>query len=613
MAAFFAAAKRRHYCRKAGRPAPQLAGAFAAARFKKVMRENSMREADMSPSDEITVNGQNIGRLDGFRLAAGAENAAALSKDAAALSKDAAAAPLIEQEYSLQAERFAAAPNGDIAIGSDGSVRWRGAVIARLTAAEDILRPQAVLLADGFLTAAAREKVAARLARFIAFHFETVCKPLYDLAAAEALFDKPRAVALKMVERLGIVPRRDIAAQLRELDQDSRAALRRLGVRFGVYHIFSPLLLKPAAAEALTLLWALKNDAFERPGYGEVVSYLAAGRTSFPVNPEFDRQFYRLAGYRILGAKAVRVDMLERCADLIRQAVSWQPAAAGGAPRPAGAYDGRYFTISQPMLSILGITPEDMEEVLKQLGYAPHSIPRAEYEAFMAKTGSAGAGAAAPAAEPVGDWAAALPKAGAASEAKAEAEPGAAAAEPAAAKTETAGAETAAAGGQQAEPVGDWAKTAAANAAGAGEAAKAEAEAPVLLWRYQKRSFKKPQARNFTPRPRAEGEAGAAGSGRERGENPRESRGRDNDNRGGGRNGGGRGDNRPGKKPYAGSRAERGEGSSAPRREREGGRPARNFDGKKQSKSYSAKPSRPVNIEDSPFAALAALRDKLGK
>src|SRR5690606_19598783 len=163
-----------------------------------------------------------------------------------------------------------------------------------------------------------------------------------------------------------ILQRRDVAEEVRGLDQDSRAALRRLGVRFGAYHIFMPMLLKPAPAGLITLLWSLKNDGRERPGYGDVVNVLAAGRTSAVVDPNFDPIFYRLAGYRVLGRRAVRIDILERLADLIRPALAWRP---GAGERPDGAYNGNRFIVTPAMMSILGATPEDMEEILKSLGY----------------------------------------------------------------------------------------------------------------------------------------------------------------------------------------------------------------------------------------------------
>src|SRR5690606_32795230 len=199
---------------------------------------------------------------------------------------------------------------------------------------------RAVILADEQLTGAARDKVAARIDRFVAHHIDTVLKPLTDLAAADALTGMTRGLAFQIVENLGILPRRDVAEEVRGLDQDSRAALRRLGVRFGAYHIFMPMLLKPAPAGLITLLWSLKNDGRERPGYGDVVNVLAAGRTSAVVDPNFDPIFYRLAGYRVLGRRAVRIDILERLADLIRPALAWRP---GAGERPDGAYNGNRF------------------------------------------------------------------------------------------------------------------------------------------------------------------------------------------------------------------------------------------------------------------------------
>ena len=47
-------------------------------------------------------------------------------------------------------------------------------------------------------------------------------------------------------ENLGLINRRDIAEEMKSLDQEGRAALRRLGVRFGAYHVFVPALIKPA-------------------------------------------------------------------------------------------------------------------------------------------------------------------------------------------------------------------------------------------------------------------------------------------------------------------------------------------------------------------------------
>ncbi|PWL16827.1 helicase [Falsochrobactrum shanghaiense] len=351
------------------------------------LRENAMLEAEISPTGDVIVEGHNVGQLEGFRFTADVQ---AEGPDAKAVKG--AAQKALAAEFERRAERFAAAPNSDFALGSDGVLRWVGATVAALVAGEDVLKPRAVILADEQLTGPARDKVAARIDRFVAHHIETVLKPLTDLAAADALTGMTRGLAFQIVENLGILQRRDVAEEVRGLDQDSRAALRRLGVRFGAYHIFMPMLLKPAPAGMITLLWALKNDGRERPGYGDVVNVLAAGRTSAVIDPAFDPMFYRLAGYRVLGRRAVRIDILERLADLLRPALAWRP---GSGARPEGAYIGGRFIVTPAMMSILGATSEDMEEILKSLGYRHEEAAAEEVTAKLAELDAFAAEAAA--------------------------------------------------------------------------------------------------------------------------------------------------------------------------------------------------------------------------
>ena len=281
----------------------------------------------------VVVEGHHVGELQGFRFTA---DQSANGEDGKAIRS--AAQKALAAEFEKRAERFSACANGDIALGSDGMLRWIGAPIATLVAGEDSLRPRAVLLADEQLTGPARDKVAARVDRFVNFQVDLLLKPLVELKSADQLTGIGRGIAFQLVENFGVVNRRDIAEEIKSLEQAGRAALRRLGVRFGAYHIFVPALIKPAPAGLITLLWALKNDGKEKPGFGDVVHALAAGRTSVVVDPTFDPIFYKLAGFRALGRRAVRIDILERLADLIRPALSWR---AGQGPRPDGGYDGR--------------------------------------------------------------------------------------------------------------------------------------------------------------------------------------------------------------------------------------------------------------------------------
>jgi ATP-dependent RNA helicase SUPV3L1/SUV3 len=80
-----------------------------------------------------------------------------------------------------------------------------------------------------------------------------------------------------------------------------------------------------------------------------------------------------MLGYRQCGERAVRVDILERLADLIRPALSWREASPG--EKPAGAFDGRGFVVTQAMTSLTGSAGEDFASILRALGYRMEKRP----------------------------------------------------------------------------------------------------------------------------------------------------------------------------------------------------------------------------------------------
>ncbi|SKA30381.1 ATP-dependent RNA helicase SUPV3L1/SUV3 [Consotaella salsifontis] len=340
------------------------------------LRENAYMEAEISGDGTVSVEGHPVGELQGFRFT---PDTTADGPDAKAVR--AAAQKSLSGEFERRAERFANSPNGDLALGSDGLLRWLGAPVASLTAGEDALKPNIVLLADEQLTGPARDKVAARADRYVTYQVSTVLKPLADLQVGLGLEGAAKGLAYRLYENFGLIQRRDVSEEVRTLDQNARAGLRRLGVRFGAYHIFVPALIKPAPASLVTLLWAIRNDGRDKPGFGDVTHLLATGRTSAVPDASFEPVFYTLAGYRVLGRRAVRVDILERLADLIRPALAWKP---GTGRRPEGGYNGSQFLVTPAMMSILGATSDDMDEVLKALGYRAQAMKADDVEKTVA-------------------------------------------------------------------------------------------------------------------------------------------------------------------------------------------------------------------------------------
>jgi ATP-dependent RNA helicase SUPV3L1/SUV3 len=611
------------------------------------LRENAMLEAEISVNGDVFVEGHHVGQLSGFRFTlVGSTD----GQDLKAVEN--AASKALALEFEARAARLHAAGNNDLALSNDGLVRWLGEPVGRLTASDHIMRPRLVLLADELLSGHAREHVQARIERFVNHHIATVLKPLDDLTRAEDLQGIAKGLAYQIAENLGVLFRRDVADDVKSLDQDGRASMRKYGIRFGAYHVFMPALLKPAPAELITLLWALKSDALGRPGYGDLIPALAAGRTSIVTDQTFERNFYRLAGFRFLGKRAVRIDILERLADLIRPLLQWKPGAPN---RPDGAYDGRHFLATPAMLSILGATADDMEEILKGLGYRADSVTADQAAAHLASTVPAPAAAVSTPAvtgettstEAAADEATSTDDAAQATEEPA-AESEAAAAEQAAPTAEAASSEPAeeiavaaqVESTQVAEAPAVEADAAAAPAETAPvestEAAPAE-EKRVLLWRpgggkpdNQSRGAAGPRRDHNNQNGRRNDRPAEARTGESRPGENKSGDNRRNDNRGGeNRQGEHRGpprereprrDGRPSEargEPRSDNRAPRDsrprgddrEQNRGPRSDHKGGKP-------QQAQRFEAKPpvrkDKPVD-PDSPFAKLAILKEQMKK
>ncbi|WP_298259565.1 helicase-related protein [Bradyrhizobium sp.] len=326
------------------------------------LRENAMLNTEIGKTGEVIVEGHVIGRLDGFTFAPDAAEAGSEAKALQATAQKALAG-----EIDARAEKLAAAPDDQFVLTSEGIIRWTGDAVARLTAADDALHPRLRIIADERLTGAPREAVQTRLDLWLKTHVEKLMGPLFELSKAEDVTGIARGIAFQLVEAMGVIERSKIATEMKDLDQPSRATLRKYGVRFGAYHIYVPGLLKPAARALAALLWALKQTNVDLSALSGAQHLAGSGRTSFPVDKTLPRDAYRVLGYRQCGERAVRVDILERLADLIRPALAWRETSPG--EKPPGAFDGRSFVVTQAMTSLTGSAGEDFASILRALGY----------------------------------------------------------------------------------------------------------------------------------------------------------------------------------------------------------------------------------------------------
>lgn len=334
------------------------------------LRENAMLEAEINAAGDVLVEGQHVGSLQGFRFT---PDPGASGEAARALS--AAAQKALAGEFEARATRVFDAVDDAFVLGNDGVIRWLGEPVAKIAAGAGILSPTTRVLADEQLTGAALEKVQTRLNLWLAQHVKKLLGPLEQLEKGEGLEGVTRGVAFQLAEDLGVLDRARVAKDVKSFSQEDRGALRKLGVRFGAYHIYLPQLLKPAPRTLASLLWALHHGGLDNvKGLEEVPHLAASGRTSFAADQSIHKGFYRAAGFRVCGDRVVRVDILERLADLIRPAIAYKPGVTAGDP-PAGAADGESFVVTVAMTSLTGCSGEAFSSILKSLGYGATQRP----------------------------------------------------------------------------------------------------------------------------------------------------------------------------------------------------------------------------------------------
>ncbi len=310
----------------------------------------------------ISVEGEVIGRIAGLSFVPGD----ALDGGESRLMKQAAVQALTT-EVSARAIALATTADTELRLTRHGDVVWQNNAIGKVHAGDTRFGPRVEVIADDLLSPSLREDVRQRLQKFVDRTITAAIEPLLKLEEPETLDNTTRGLAYRIAENFGVLPREDVATEVKNLGQEDRAKLRSFGVRFGAHTLFLPALLKPAPTEIRMLLWWLEQSKAGSVS-GPVPSLPPNGLTSMVADMNLPQGFYRMGGYRISGTRAVRVDMLERLADMIRDRLFWKPRIPEE-QRPAGSVEGGGFTVVPDMMSIVGCSGEDFQNILISLGY----------------------------------------------------------------------------------------------------------------------------------------------------------------------------------------------------------------------------------------------------
>ncbi len=314
-----------------------------AAGLSRRLSEGGALLAGVTRNDDVVVEGQTIGRLEGFAFVP--------DKDDESHAVLAIARRTLVADMPRRVKRFTSEPDDAFSLRpADTRVLWRGVPVARLVRGDRPAEPKVEPLQSEFLDGEAKVQVRRRLEAWLSAELARAFAPLTRLAQS-SLTGAARGLAFQLIEAMGVVPRAIAAQQLGALTRGEADALARLGVRLGVATVFLPAMIKPRTAALKTALWSLHVERSLPPPP-------APGAVSMPADPARPEALELALGFLRLGPRAIRVDQVEKLAAACRR------LARQGA-----------FAATPALRELAHCVEGDIAGVLKALGYRAEAGP----------------------------------------------------------------------------------------------------------------------------------------------------------------------------------------------------------------------------------------------
>ncbi len=314
-----------------------------ASVLAKGLKQDIELKTKIIEDEKVLINNQYIGILKGLKLQLDLK-VDALDADIKSLKK--AARQNVGPEIINRIQQIM--DTGLIELKDDFKIYWRNDPIARLTAGSDYLNPKIDLIIDEMIENNERNNLNDYLNKWIIKKIETELNSLIELKNIKEDNPELRALAYRLYENNGVIKRSNISEYLKKINQDDRKKLRKLGVKFGRYHVFLFKLFKPSSVSLRILLWKSYNNNFldlTPPKFG--LNFLNNMKSA-------NKDFMLLCGFEKFDDIYVRIDILERLFLLIFNSEKDKKKEVKVVPE---------------MLNLLGCSKENFKKLLKNMDY----------------------------------------------------------------------------------------------------------------------------------------------------------------------------------------------------------------------------------------------------
>ncbi len=314
-----------------------------ASVLAKGLKQDIELKTEIIEKEKVLINSQYIGILKGLKLQLDLK-VDALDADIKSLKK--AARQNVGPEIINRIQQII--DTGLIELKDDFKIYWRNDPIAKLIPGSDYLNPKIDLIIDEMIENNERNNLNDYLNQWIIKKIETELNSLIELKNIKEENPELRALAYRLYENNGVIKRSNISEYLKRINQDDRKKLRKLGVKFGRYHIFLFKLFKPNSVSLRILLWKNYNNEYlnlSPPTFG--LNFLNNKKSA-------NKDFMLLCGFEKFDDIYVRIDILERLFLLIFNSEKDYK---------------KEIKVTPEMLNLLGCSKEKFNKLLKKMNY----------------------------------------------------------------------------------------------------------------------------------------------------------------------------------------------------------------------------------------------------
>ncbi len=328
-----------------------------ASVLAKGLKQDILLDTKIIDEEKVMINQQYIGHLKGLKLELDFKTDA-LDSDIKSLKK--AARQNVSPEIIKRI--FQIIETGLIELKDNFKIYWKKYPIAKLIPGSDYLNPQIDLIIDDMIEYDEKLKLSTYLQKWVNEKIKIELKSLIDLKNIKESNPELRALSYHLYENNGVVKRENVSNYLNKLDQDQRGKLRRIGVKFGRYHIFLFKLFKPSSVSLRILLWKSfneKNLNLLPPTFG--LNFLEE-------KEKIDKEFMLLCGFEKFDRFFVRIDILERLFILLLN---------------SNKEKNNEIKLIPEMLNLLGSNKENFVKLLQSMGYNTYKKDKDVYFKYV--------------------------------------------------------------------------------------------------------------------------------------------------------------------------------------------------------------------------------------